>query len=233
MLNLLPFTCIVLLVGAVLDLAKRLRSAVILEEDKTKIRQVILSVVLLGTATIALLGMNIYSWNRSDVWFAALGTAIAFLVVWLFAPTEDSAKYRQNVERIKAELKKYSLSKKIIVGTHIIAFSANPKAVIVVDKSEAKNTIIGNSEILSCDVFENKPVVDDPSVRRVVIGGLLAGWIGAAIGLVTSKAEVRKEFTLKITTTDRAKPIHIIPVDSMEKAWEVHHIITREYMTET
>lgn len=84
-----------------------------------------------------------------------------------------------------------------------------------------KDTFLGNpirfDELVECSILEDGATVQSGGIGRAVVGGVMAGGVGAIVGAATRGSKpITRELSVRIITSNTRKPLYVIPLITSE-----------------
>lgn len=84
-------------------------------------------------------------------------------------------------------------------------------------KAELAGDCIGFDELVECSILEDGATVQSGGIGRAVVGGVVAGGVGAIVGATTrSSKPITRELSVRIVTSNIQNSLHIIPIITSE-----------------
>ncbi|MCX6055017.1 MAG: hypothetical protein NTZ74_08910 [Chloroflexi bacterium] len=146
-----------------------------------------------------------------------IGPIIIGVIVFIIANNNRKNVVESNTTKNENEFDKigFITSNKISLNTYILVNNAkevrvdiNNKNIALVNNLIPELKIISFGEILSCETVQDNSTISSGGVGRAIVGGVLAGGVGALIGASTGNSKnVVSELKIKITTRNLNAPL--------------------------
>lgn len=153
------------------------------------------------------------------MWFLIL--FIAVIVIAVLVDKEEKENLKHN-EGIIASLENFTPTKTIknsLVDTHVYIDGTREKISFAFGMKKAgfdMHTFQFN-ELLECSILEDGATVQSGGVGRAVVGGVLAGGVGAVVGATTRKSTaVTRNLSVRVVTSKLNSPLLTIPIITAE-----------------
>lgn len=136
----------------------------------------------------------------------------------------DEENAKNNVNEIEENLKNknFNTSKRIIFNQidnkkQLRIDTTNKKIAICEIFPNKKLQILNFTDIIKCEIVEDSNTIIKGGVGRAVVGGAIAGGVGAVVGANTRKSKnVTNSLQIRIVTKDINKSLYIINLISKE-----------------
>lgn len=144
------------------------------------------------------------------------------LIICFFAKYYVEAKHSQSNEELSDKLQQHSfhIDKEIIIRNQLglaptaIVFDFNNRKLAFLSQYRKPNIdIILFADIIECEIIEDNSTIVKGGIGRAVVGGVLAGGVGAMVGATSSQSnDVTNSLSVRIITTNLANPLVTIPL---------------------
>ena len=215
--------CFGLLIGSIANLKLRLINPVFSFENKKNIKLGLIRTGIIGGITF--ICSVIVWWAFYDastyideslflfIMFIYIFGFIGFIVSWVKNPTVYMVNYEKDTNKIEEELKTYNFDKNMRYGITGIFIDNTKKEIIVKNFIDPSYYTLPFSSIIECEILEDDATIAKGGIGRAVIGGVLAGGIGAIVGAGTRKSKnVVNSLKIRITTKDIINAMRIINI---------------------
>ena len=105
---------------------------------------------------------------------------------------DDNEKAGANFDKYLDILKerKFKSSKNFFIGTpqnafRQVSFDINRKEISIIDAYADTHKLINFNQIIECEIIEDNTTIMKGGVGRAIVGGVLAGGVGAIVGAGT------------------------------------------------
>ncbi len=137
------------------------------------------------------------------------------LIFWAIAPSDASIRHREKTAVMNEELDDYKFDKTLTYRTIEFCLDNNKKEVVVRNKFLAEYYTIQYSKIIECEILEDGASVMKGGIGRAVVGGALAGGVGAVVGASTRKSKnVVNSLKVRIVTSDINNALRTVDIIS-------------------
>lgn len=158
---------------------------------------------------------------------------LAFLGYWMSVPNKQIAERDTKIDKINDELKQFKFDREISGSHYIVSFDNTHKLLVLRDTDINSVDYIKYTDLLKCEVLENNTAITKGGLGRAVVGGAIAGGVGAIVGANTRKSEIITDLKLNIITKNINKSSYLIwiketQIDDQEIKFinEVYGVIT-------
>lgn len=142
-----------------------------------------------------------------------LGVAIVARITENKKNKEENDKLSENHLAMMNQLKKigFEISKNYGYKHFEALVDVNNKMIAFCDKEKNFLKKYVFSELLGCEIIEDNSTIASGGVGRAIVGGLVAGGVGAVVGATTRGTKnVVFEVKLRITSRDINDPLYVI-----------------------
>ena len=105
-----------------------------------------------------------------------------------------------------------------------VVFDLNNRKIAIINTNAVKIDYVDFDKIIQCEILEDNSVVMKGGVGRAVVGGILAGGVGAIVGAQTrGSSEIVKNLSIRIITNDVINSlvwIHLIKTGTKRDSFE-------------
>ncbi len=153
-----------------------------------------------------------------------------FIILSIVVVTNDKKRQADAKIRLSEQLSNANIhyDKVInITSTGIdtkVVFDLNNRKIAIIDTNAVKIEYVDFDKIVQCEILEDNSVVMKGGVGRAVVGGILAGGVGAIVGAQTrGSSEIVKNLSIRIITNDVINSlvwIHLIKTATKRDSFE-------------
>ena len=153
-----------------------------------------------------------------------------FIILSIVVVTNDKKRQADAKIRLSEQLSNANIhyDKVInITSTGIdskVVFDLNNRKIAIIDTNAVKIDYVDFDKIVQCEILEDNSVVMKGGVGRAVVGGILAGGVGAIVGAQTrGSSEIVKNLSIRIITNDVINSlvwIHLIKTATKRDSFE-------------
>ena len=153
-----------------------------------------------------------------------------FIILSIVVVTNDKKRQADAKIRLSEQLSNANIhyDKVInITSTGIdtkVVFDLNNRKIAIIDTNAVKIDYVDFDKIVQCEILEDNSVVMKGGVGRAVVGGILAGGVGAIVGAQTrGSSEIVKNLSIRIITNDVINSlvwIHLIKTGTKRDSFE-------------
>lgn len=155
----------------------------------------------------------------------------SLIQAWYNAPRKEVA--RNELERMRKnqdnELRNLKFDKEIKFQNNVVCFDNTNNVLVIRDNSKFTNDIIKYTDILECEILENNNTVLQDGLGRALIGGVIAGGVGAVVGANTRKTEIITDLKIRIVTKNSSKSSYMIWLKSKEMSKQAFEFVNEVY----
>lgn len=221
------FVFLILFFIAISSLKKRLPFEEFNEDDVAEIKKSLRGSIIVGSFGLIFLVFYFVSLQYIldfSIAFIVLSLVISIvcfftmLIFWGMAPTKESVRRRKNIAVMDASLQNYKFDKLIHFINSDFCLALASDEIIIKNTFEGFYYTIPFSSIVDCEIVENGSTIMKGGIGRAIVGGVVAGGVGAIVGASTrnSKEIVNSLFVRIITSdiTDAMKTLEILKVST-------------------
>jgi len=153
-----------------------------------------------------------------------------FIILSIVVVTNDKKRQADAKIRLSEQLSNANIhyDKVInITSTGIdskVVFDLNNRKIAIINTNAVKIDYVDFDKIIQCEILEDNSVVMKGGVGRAVVGGILAGGVGAIVGAQTrGSSEIVKNLSIRIITNDVINSlvwIHLIKTATKRDSFE-------------
>ena len=153
-----------------------------------------------------------------------------FIILSIVVVTNDKKRQADAKIRLSEQLSNANIhyDKVInITSTGIdskVVFDLNNRKIAIINTNAVKIDYVDFDKIIQCEILEDNSVVMKGGVGRAVVGGILAGGVGAIVGAQTrGSSEIAKNLSIRIITNDVINSlvwIHLIKTATKRDSFE-------------
>ena len=153
-----------------------------------------------------------------------------FIILSIVVVTNDKKRQADAKIRLSEQLSNANIhyDKVInITSTGIdskVVFDLNNRKIAIINTNAVKIDYVDFDKIIQCEILEDNSVVMKGGVGRAVVGGILAGGVGAIVGAQTrGSSEIVKNLSIRIITNDVINSlvwIHLIKTGTKRDSFE-------------
>lgn len=147
---------------------------------------------------------------------------IAVIIISIYAIGEESAKESNKISDNRTSIIKdiedkgvnldkiFSLQYSSETIKEEVAFSFKEQKAYYFNYLNASQKIISFNDVVDCEIIEDNSVVQKGGIGRAVVGGIIAGGVGAVVGATTRKtSNIVNNLAVRIITKDAQYPMQI------------------------
>ena len=140
---------------------------------------------------------------------------IAIIIVfYLIAHWDDESKTREKIYDVLKQNRDFTSMKTLAMrADKEVHLDTNSKKIAIIDKNNSDISVdyIPFSSVVECEILESNISIAKGSISRAVIGGAIAGGVGAVVGSVSAKSSNYSEsLAVRIVTNNLNSPLFVI-----------------------
>ncbi len=138
---------------------------------------------------------------------------IALVVLAIVASQKQKKKREEQSNILHDHLKQtgFIISNSFKWGYLEVVVDTEHKMLEILDLANGKFTNFKFSEIIECETIEDGNIIASGGIGRAIVGGVLAGGVGALVGASTRKSKsVVSHLAVKITRSDINNPLFMV-----------------------
>lgn len=154
-------------------------------------------------------------------------------------PSQTTVNNRKGLKKINDEIKNNNIAIKVEFAKYTFAFDYDAKELMLIEVSNYSVRKILFEKIRQCELLEDNETIMKGGIGRAIVGGILAGGVGAIVGAATRKSQdVTNSLAIKIVIDSNLEPMLLFDLiftqvqrssnfykDTYEKAQKVCSII--------
>lgn len=161
--------------------------------------------------------------------FIGILIILIILVISIIFKEKENIKnietFKNNKEIVRVKLEKYGFSSSLSIpynensmGAALMVDHENKK-IALCHYSNAFIEYISFNQIINVEILKNNATIMKGGIGRAVIGGVLAGGVGAVVGASTRDSEeLLYSLKIRVITNDINKPLYVIKLNYNEIA---------------
>lgn len=147
---------------------------------------------------------------------------LIFLLIWIviyfIIHMDDGKNTREDIYNLLKQNSNFTSMKTFAKSADKeVHLDTNSKQLAIINKSTQKVSVdyIPFSSVVECEILENNISIAKGGIGRAVVGGVVAGGVGAIVGSTTAKSSNYSEsLSVRIVTNDLNTPLHVITYHS-------------------
>ena len=154
---------------------------------------------------------------------------IIFLFQCAMITSEKDVIREKKAQKMQEELSEYIINREVRYNNNVVILDNKHEVVIIEDTLNMTYDIIKYRELLNCEILENNSTVMTGGVGRAVVGGMIAGGVGAIVGANTRKSKVINSLTIRIITSNSRKSSYILKLQDENLSNEAYNFMNEVY----
>ena len=187
--------------------------------------------LLIAILNVVLTYLNYFAWKEywDEFWVVviSMGAPLSYFYEvfrFILIPSKSSYDYAEKIkvqaqkraEEQSAYYSKYRITKVLNAPSMDVGFSDHTKMLCCFECTETNFTPLFQTPyetIIGCEMLEDNSTIMQGGVSRAVVGGIIAGEVGAIIGAGTRKTKnVVEKLSVRVLTNVIDNPVFNIPI---------------------